>query len=66
MIERINDSAYEIDLPSEYGNVSATFNMVDLSLYDVGNSRMNPFEEGGNDGVQGASRDYKHIQDTFS
>ena len=35
-----------------HGNVSATFNVTDLSLYDVGDSRMNPFEEGGNDGDQ--------------
>ena len=48
----INDNAYKLDLPSSYGNVSATFNVIDLSLYDVGDSRMNPFEERGNDGDQ--------------
>jgi hypothetical protein len=38
-----------VDLPGEY-NVSATFNVSDLSPYDVGdNSRSNPFEERGND-----------------
>jgi hypothetical protein len=35
IIERINDKAYKVDLPGEYG-VSATFNVADLSLFDVG------------------------------
>ena len=52
MLERINDNAYKLDLPSSYGNVNATFNVTDLSLYDVGDSRTNPFEKGGNDGDQ--------------
>ena len=51
MLERINDNAYKIDLPSDY-NVSATFNVSDLSLFDVGSdSRSNLFEERGNDKV---------------
>jgi hypothetical protein len=38
-----------LDLPGEY-NISATFNVSDLSLFDVGDdSRSNPFEEMGND-----------------
>ena len=45
MIAWINDNAYKLDLPSEY-NVSATFNVSDLSPFDVGeDSRTNPFEE---------------------
>ena len=49
VLERINDNAYKIDLPGEY-NVSPTFNVSDLSLYDVGeDSRTNPFEESEND-----------------
>ena len=49
VLERINDNAYKIDLPGEY-NVSATFNVSDLSLFDVGSdSRSNLFEERGND-----------------
>ncbi len=49
VLERINDNAYKLDLPGEY-NISATFNVSDLSLFDVGDdSRSNPFEERGND-----------------
>jgi hypothetical protein len=52
IIERINDNAYKVDLPGEYG-VSATFNVSDLSLFDVGDdSRLNPFEEQGDDAIQ--------------
>jgi len=39
-------------LPSEYGNVSATFNVTDLSLFEVGDDihlRMNPFKKRRND-----------------
>jgi len=43
IIERINDNAYKVDLPGKYG-VSATFNIYDLFLFDVGDdSRSNPF-----------------------
>ena len=45
IIERINDNAYKVDLLGEYG-VSATFNVSDLSSFDIGDdSRSNPFEE---------------------
>jgi hypothetical protein len=41
-----------VDLPNEYG-VNATFNVADLSLFDVGDdSRSNPFEERGDDAIQ--------------
>jgi hypothetical protein len=54
IVERINDNAYKLDLPGEY-NISATFNVSDLSLLDVGyDSRSNPFEERGNDENQQA------------
>jgi len=52
VLERINCNIYKLDLPSEYGNISPTLNVVDLALFDVGNeldSRTNPFVEGGND-----------------
>ncbi|KAH9744149.1 hypothetical protein KPL70_003565 [Citrus sinensis] len=49
VVARINDNAYKLDHPSEY-NVSATFNVSDLSPFDVGeDSRTNHFEESGND-----------------
>jgi hypothetical protein len=57
VLERINDNAYKLDLLGEY-TVSATFNVTDLSPFDVGDDlRANPFQEG-NDGDQGtASKD---------
>ena len=52
VLSRINDNAYKIELLGEYG-VSTTFNVADLSPFDVGddglNSRSNSFQEGGND-----------------
>ena len=61
VLERINDNAYRLDLPGEY-NISATFNVSDLSPFDVGDdSRMNPFEERGNDENQQAFKDPLHI-----
>ena len=51
VLERINDNAYKIEFPGEY-NVSTTFNMSNLTLFDVDGEadfRTNPFEEGEND-----------------
>ena len=68
ILEKINDNAYKVDLPGEY-NVSATFNVADLSPFDVGDdSRSNPFEERGNDEYQGGlvdknKKDPLHIPD---
>ena len=56
VLERINDNAYKLDLPGEY-NVSATFNVTDLSPFDVGDDadlRTNPLQEEGNDAAQGS------------
>jgi len=48
ILKKINDNAYKIDLPDQY-NVSATFNVSNLSPYDAyDDSRSNPFEESGN------------------
>ena len=53
ILEKINGNAYKVDLLGEY-NVSAIFNVSNLSFFDVGeDSRLNPFEEKGNDGNQG-------------
>ena len=50
VLERINNNAYKLDLPGEY-NASATFNVIDLNLFDVGDDlRTNPFKEEENDG----------------
>jgi hypothetical protein len=47
VVERINDNAYKLDLSGEYG-VSASFNVADLSPFDVGDDlRTNPSQEGG-------------------
>jgi len=52
VLERINDNAYKIDIPSGYG-VSSSFNIVDLTPFVVGDDsehlRANAFQEGGND-----------------
>ena len=54
VLERVNDNAYKLDRPGEYG-VSATFNIAHLSPFDAGSdSRTNPFEEGGDDVTQQA------------
>ena len=51
-------------LDKEYGNINTTFNVTNISFFDVGNEsylRMNPFEEGGNDiGATSPSNDPLH------
>ena len=45
VLKKVNDNAYKLDILSEY-NVSATFNISNLSFSDVGDySRLNSFEE---------------------
>ena len=51
IIEKINDKAYKLELPPEFG-VSFTFNISDLKPYlgeDDFESRMTPFQEGEDD-----------------
>ena len=49
VLERINNNAYKLDFLGEY-NVSVTFNVTDLSPFDIGDDlRTNPFQEEGND-----------------
>ncbi|XP_070054636.1 uncharacterized protein [Nicotiana tomentosiformis] len=56
VLERIGDNAYKLDLPGEF-QVSATFNVTDLSLFDVGsNSGTNSFQEEGNDSIKDKDR----------
>ena len=61
MLERINDSAYKLDLKGK-SNVSAILNDTDLVPFnfDVGfNLRMNLLEEGGNDENQSQKKRVK-------
>ena len=51
ILAKVNDNAYQLDLPSEYG-VSFAFNVTDLLPFDVGDDfdlRTNPFQEEGTD-----------------
>nr|XP_027088637.1 uncharacterized protein LOC113709988 [Coffea arabica] len=53
VLERINDNAYKLDLPGEYG-ISATFNVSDLAPFDADDAfdlRANPSQEEGNDSI---------------
>ena len=51
ILAKVNNNAYQLDFPSEYG-VSSTFNVADLLPFDVGdnfNLRTNPSQEEGTD-----------------
>jgi hypothetical protein len=57
IIEKINDNAYKVNFPGKY-KVSATFNVSDLSLFDVGDdSKLNPLEDRGDDAIQPTPKD---------
>jgi len=57
VLKRINNNAYQIDLPEEYG-VHTTFNVMDLTPFagsedeevEACDLRTNPLQEGGDDG----------------
>ncbi|XP_016694521.1 uncharacterized protein [Gossypium hirsutum] len=52
VLQCINENSYKLDLPGEY-NISASFNVSDLSPFDVGfDLGTNRFEERGNDANQ--------------
>lgn len=57
VLECINDNTYKIDLPGQFG-VSTTFNVGDLSPFDVGDdydSSTNPSQKGEDDVNQSKS-----------
>jgi len=56
ILKKVNNNAYKLDLPTEYG-VHDTFNVIDLSPFvgtneedDILDLRTNPFQGGGDDG----------------
>jgi len=52
------DNIWQVRSDCYRSGVSATFNVVDLSFFYVGNnSRSNPFEERGNDVIQAIPKD---------
>jgi len=66
LLRKINDNAYESDLPSTYG-VSTSFNVADLSpFFGVEESRMTPFQEGEDDEdmpPEATQVTHKHVYD---
>ena len=56
VLEKINDKAYKLDLPRNYGKVGETFNVANLSFFDVGDLMTNPFEEGENNRDRGVDQ----------
>jgi hypothetical protein len=57
VLEQISDNTYKVDLSCGY-DVSATFNVYDLSLFDVGEYlRSDPLRRGNNENHQASSND---------
>ncbi|OMP05110.1 glucan endo-1,3-beta-glucosidase 5-like protein [Corchorus capsularis] len=64
VLERINNNAYKLDLSSEYGKVSATFTVSDLSLFDNdADLRINPFQGRGDDAPRAGHGHEEHNGD---
>ena len=63
VLERINDNAYKINLPGEY-EVSATFNVADLSPYEeddhLANLRANSLQQEEDDGGPSPTTSQSH------
>ncbi|PON64413.1 hypothetical protein PanWU01x14_124820, partial [Parasponia andersonii] len=63
VVERINDNVYKLELPGEY-DVSASFNVADLSPFDAGDDlRTNSFQEGENDENNANVATQPHVQE---
>ena len=60
MLERIEDNAYKVDLPGEY-NISSTFNVSDLSLFDDADLWANHLQERGDDGIMGGENNQRQF-----
>jgi hypothetical protein len=61
ILEIINDNAYKVNLPGGYG-VSATSNISDISLFDVGeDSKLDPFKKRGEKAIQTTRKDLVEV-----
>ena len=74
ILKKINNNAYQLDLPEDYG-VHTTFNVIDLIPFvgsnddevDESDLRTNPLQEGGDDGggLRGKVQSLESCSDTL-